>query len=257
MELAPALFLSHGSPLNILADNSFSSFLRSLSSEISLPSTILVISAHHITSKLEVGISEKMETIYDFYGFPDELYRVDYKPPGNPALVDRIRNLFPGEDIISTSRGLDHGAWSVLRHLYPDQNVPVVPISMKSTWDLKLASEFSLILKELRKENVLILGSGNITHNLGRLDFANPDADVMKFASDFDNEIKLVLESGDFKRLLNPGEWGSLFREALPTIEHYFPAVMVAYSGFPGEKLKQMYEGFQHGSISMRCFGYI
>ncbi len=256
----PVLFIGHGSPMNVVLDNAFTRDLQAWGQRLPKPRAIMVVSAHWLTEGTFVGCMDRPETIYDFYGFPRELYELTYPCPGAPAEAERITHL-PGAETVRcrSDWGLDHGAWSVLRHLFPKADLPTFQLSLDYTfndWHPKpLAYHYDLAKKltGLRREGILIIGSGNVVHNLGMLDFEDPDASPFGWAEDFDAAVKQTLVSQDDDRLI---ELGTKTSDAVPTPDHYLPMVYAVALRERAEPVIFTHEGFQHGSISMRCFQF-
>ena len=257
----PVLFIGHGSPLNIILDNSFTRSLTALGKRLPKPKAIMVVSAHWLTKGTFVGCVEQPETIYDFYGFAEELYDVVYPcrgASGEAAFV--AETLKQAAVTCDTSRGLDHGAWAILRHLYPRADIPVFQLSLDYTfneWDPKpLQYHYDLAdgLSELRSRGVLIIGSGNIVHNLGMFDFTNIDAKSFDWAVEFDERVRSNLLSGNHQDLIHYRNMGNSAALAVPTLDHYLPMIYAIALRKKNEPLTFTYEGFQYGSISMRCF---
>lgn len=255
----PVLFIGHGSPINVILKNDFTDSLVKLGKELPEPWAILVISAHWLTNGSYVTCNEKPEIIYDFYGFPQELYKIKYPCPGSPRDARLLESVKKVDIKCSTNWGLDHASWAILRHMYPAADIPVFELSLDysyNDWNPKpikyhydIASELSF----LREKGILIIGSGNIVHNLGLIDFRNIDADPNSWAVDFDEEVKSNLMNMDHAKLIDYQKIkGSHL--AVPTLDHYLPMIYALALQEEGEPLKFTYEGFQHGSISMRCF---
>ena len=256
----PALFIGHGSPMNVISKNDFTESLAALGKSLPEPEAIMVISAHWLTPGTYVGCNEKPETIHDFYGFPEELYEIEYPCPGAPDKAEYVGNLVRKVPVkCRNDWGLDHAAWSILKHMYPEADIPVFEMSLDysfNEWHPKplqyhydIASELAI----LREKRILIIGSGNIVHNLGRIDFRNIDAQPYEWAVEFDERVKLDLENRDHGGLINYQKIkGSAL--AVPTLDHYLPMIYILALQGENEPLKFTYEGFQHGSISMRCF---
>lgn len=240
----PTLFVGHGSPMNVLMNNSFTQQLKKLGQTLK-PKKILIISAHWMTSGVKAHASANPKMIYDFYGFPEELYKINYPAPGDPELANSLSFDLDHE------WGFDHGTWTVLYHLFPEANIPVVQLSLnKNFTTLKEHFEFAKQLQRLRSEGVLIIGSGNITHNLRTLNF-NPIAQPPAWSLEFDEMIKKALLEKNFNVLFEIKN-ESLWKISHPTIEHYLPLLYVVGASSPNENLIFPYEGFDGGSLSMR-----
>jgi 4,5-DOPA dioxygenase extradiol len=257
----PVLFVGHGSPMNITSDNSYTRDISMAAKELPMPKAIMVISAHWLTNGTYVGCMRRPKTIYDFYGFPDELYEIRYPCKGAPELAKLVTNVVKTDAIKCYSRwGLDHASWAVLKHMYPKADVPVFEMSLDYSpyndwkpksmeYHYKLGSE----LLQLREKGVLILGSGNIVHNLGLIDF-DTDAKPFTWALKFDERVKSCLLNKEHEALLNYLELGEEARYAVPTLDHYLPMIYALGLQQKGEEVKFIHEGFQNRSVSMRAF---
>lgn len=249
----PVVFLGHGSPMNALEDTAYSRAWTALGKALPQPSAILVVSAHWMTKGTTlVDVSALPTTIHDFYGFPDALYGLDYPAHGNPELAREVVTLLASHHAAEDDTwGLDHGAWTVLRFLYPKAKVPVFQVSIDMSRGLDRQLEVGRTLSQLRDRGVLILGSGNVVHNLRALDFSGRPAD---FALEFDSLFADRLEKRDLKGLADRATFGSLFRMAHPTVDHYLPALTIAGASDAKDQLTFMTNGIDFGSISMRSF---
>lgn len=259
-ERMPVLFIGHGSPMNLVLDNAFTHNLNSWGQRLPRPTAILMISAHWLSCGTLVSSAAAPSTLYDFYGFPDELYTLTYPAPGAPDLAKTVARLITGTKVsFDSDRGLDHGAWSVLRHLFPAADIPVCQLSLdyevNDPQPKPLQYHYALAreLAGLRRQGVLIIGSGNIVHNLGRIDW-DIDAAPFAWATEIDQRIKQCLETGDHPVLLNYQTLGANARLAVPTLDHYLPMIYTIGLQDQGEALTFTYEGIQNGSIAMRCF---
>lgn len=248
----PVLFFGHGSPMNAIEKNSFTDFLNRAPDLYSEPKVILAISAHWETRGTKVLKVERPKTIHDFGGFPQALFDVQYPAPGSPETADKIVDLVKLHEVEATNGwGLDHGTWSVLKHMYPKANIPVLQLSLNQNMTfeehLSLASE----LKVLREQGVLIVGSGNITHNLRRVDWQN--GAPMDWAVEFDQMIKqALLERNDSILLAKEIKDRALWNIAHPSLEHYLPLLYTYGASDKNEQAKFIFEGIQMGSLSMR-----
>lgn len=225
----PALFLGHGSPMNAIEENEFVQGFRKVSSEIEKPRAILCISAHWETEGTRVTAMENPPTIHDFGGFPPELYEVQYPAPGSPELAQETKELVKSTDVyMDEAWGLDHGAWSVIRHMYPRANVPIIQLSLDSTKDAKYHYDLAKQLLKLREKGVLIVGSGNLVHNLGLLAW---DRLRENFAYDWAREaahrMNQYILHGDHDKLIAYSKQGKEFQMSIPTPEHYLPLLYV------------------------------
>lgn len=253
----PVLFIGHGSPMNALANDKYTKTLFKLGKKIPLPKAILVISAHWMTQGTWVTEMEKPKTIYDFSGFPEELYKVRYPAPGSPEFAKVIRETVKDPKIHGDSKdwGLDHGTWSVLKHMYPDANIPVLQLSLDLTKTPEYHFKIGQELAKLREMGVLILGSGNLVHNLRAIRW-EPDPMPFEWASEFDEWIKNRLEARDFDALMNRFSDTQAGKLSVPTLDHYYPLHYILGSSNAQDELNFEFEEIQNGSISMRCLSF-
>lgn len=219
----PALFLGHGSPMNAIEDNEFHRAWRALGQRLPRPRAVLCVSAHWETRGVHVGATASPETIHDFYGFPQALFDVQYRAPGNPALARRAAELAGAQQ--DPERGLDHGAWGVLIAMYPDASVPVVQLSLDTTQPGAFHYALAKKLAPLRDEGILIVGSGNIVHNLGV--WRPGDGRPYDWALRFDAEVRRRIDAGDHQGLADYPSLGADARLSIPTPEHYLPLLYV------------------------------
>lgn len=249
-----ALFIGHGSPMNILADNPFTRDLKKLSDQLPEPVAILVISAHWLTRGTHITASANPEQIYDFYGFPDNLYKYRYNAPGSPGIAKRITETVGNSIILpDPHRGIDHAAWSVLKHIYPEQKIPVLELSLDIEKEPAYHYRLGQKLASLREENILVIGSGNIIHNLSDIDF-DENAPPFEWAEVFDLHIKTALLRKEFDGLINYRDFGSSSQRAIPYPDHYLPMLYILGMTGANENIIFVHESFQNGSISMRSF---
>jgi 4,5-DOPA dioxygenase extradiol len=255
-DLMPVLFVGHGSPMNAVQENGFTRALRSLGRDLPRPKAILVVSAHWLTKGTFVSTSSEPEQIYDFYGFPETLYEIAYRPKGSPELAKRAISL--GEPIPlgpQPFRGIDHGAWAVLKHLYPAADVPVVQLSISMSEKEDAQYRKAAWLKDLRSEEILIIGSGNIVHNLALMSADQVDPEPYVWASEFDRYIKEAIQAADHDNLTH--YWRDLSGAAslaVPTNDHYLPLLYVEGVRQGTDRVCWVYEGIQHKSVSMRTY---
>jgi len=252
-ERMPSLFLGHGSPMNLVLENSFTESLEALSHELPTPKAILVISAHWYTNQTAVSISAGIayETLYDFYGFPPALYELSYKSPSNNTLSKRIATLL---DAPLVERGLDHGAWMPLYYLFPKASIPVIQLSINKNLPLIAHVKMGEQLQVLREEGIMIIGSGNLTHNLGMVDFYNINAPAVEWAKNVDTFIDKAFTSNDTESLVRIEERCSDFKTAHPSIDHYLPLLYIAGTRHEKDVLTSITTLFQNASLSMRGF---
>ena len=219
----PALFLGHGSPMNAIEDNEFHRGWRALGQRLPRPRAVLCVSAHWETRGVYAGAADSPETIHDFYGFPQALFDVQYRAPGNPALARRAAELAGAQQ--DPDRGLDHGAWGVLIAMYPDADVPVVQLSLDTAQPGAFHYALAKKLAPLRDEGILIVGSGNIVHNLGV--WRPGDGRPYDWALRFDTEVRKRIDAGDHQSLADYPSLGADARMSIPTPEHYLPLLYV------------------------------
>jgi 4,5-DOPA dioxygenase extradiol len=246
----PVLFVGHGSPMNAIEENAFTQSLREVRKRLPVPKAICVVSAHWVTRGCHVLGMDWPRTIHDFYGFPRKLYEVTYPAPG--AVAEAKRLAMEQHLKLDHEWGLDHGVWSVLRHLYPDAEVPVFQVSLDHE---KTFAEHVALGKEMHKlrgRGVLILGSGNVVHNLRRINWEMPDR-AYPWAEEFDRNVKHAIEARDVESLEAPERWGeALLGEAHPTLEHYAPLLYCLGATEEHDEVSFPYEGLEFGTISMR-----
>lgn len=248
----PVLFVGHGSPMNAIEENEFSGNWKKIAGRIPRPAAILCISAHWLTEGTAVTAMERPKTIHDFYGFPEELYNVKYPAKGSPEHAKSIKKLVKTVAVgLDHEWGLDHGTWSVLRNMYPKAEIPILQLSLDYQLSPEKTFEIGKELGQLRKQGVLIIGSGNLVHNLMVI---NPGAKPYAWAAEFDNIVKDNLSSGDYENLINYTKYPSAAL-AHPTNDHYLPLLYVI--GAAGnEKPKFFNEEIIWGSLSMRCVAF-
>jgi 4,5-DOPA dioxygenase extradiol len=249
----PVVFLGHGSPMNALEDTAYSRSWAALGKSLPEPSAILVVSAHWMTRGTTlVDVSALPKTIHDFYGFPDALYAMDYPAPGNPDLAREVVSLLASHHSAEDDTwGLDHGAWTLLRFLYPEARLPVFQVSIDMSRGLDHQLEVGKTLSRLRDRGVLILGSGNVVHNLRAM---RPGGAPLDFALEFDRLFADRLEARDFASLADRDGLGPLLHMAHPTVDHYMPALTIAGASDGRDRLTFMTGAIDLGSVSMRSF---
>jgi 4,5-DOPA dioxygenase extradiol len=254
MSVLPAVFFGHGNPLNALLDNNYTEGWRCIGERIPKPKAILAISAHWFVPETGVTISTAPRTIHDFGGFPRELYQVRYPAPGDPELARRVQKMLaPLPVVLDDSWGLDHGTWSVLRHVYPDADIPLVQLSIDESQPASFHYEIGRKLAPLREEGVLIVGSGNLVHNLHTYAWGKHMPDPYDWAVRFEKDAKALLVSGDDKPLVRYESMGPEALLSIPTPDHYLPLLYVIGARQRGETVTFPVEGVDGGSISMLC----
>lgn len=251
----PAIFFGHGNPMNALFKNAYTDGWAEIGRSIPKPTAILCVSAHWYVPAVGVTAMEKPRTIHDFGGFPPELFEVQYPAPGSAALASRVNDLLGGDAILDTTRwGLDHGAWSVLVHVFPDADIPVVQLSIDETKPSEWHYEIAKQLAPLRDEGVLVIGSGNLVHNLHTYAWGKQDVEPFDWALRFDQEVRKRILAGDHKLLASYELMGKDALLSVPTPDHYLPLLYILATRRDGDEVTFPVEGFDGGSISMTTF---
>jgi 4,5-DOPA dioxygenase extradiol len=248
----PAIFFGHGNPMNALVDNEWTQGWAKIGRDMPKPKAVLCVSAHWYIPGVGVTAMEPPRTIHDFGGFPRPLFEVQYPAPGSPELASRVNELL-GCDVILDDRhwGLDHGTWSVLCHVFPDADVPVVQLSIDETkpagWHYELAQK----LAPLRDEDILVIGSGNLVHNLHTYAWGKQDAEPFDWALRFEETARELVTAGDHRPLVNYESLGKDAMLSAPTPDHYLPLIYVLAMRQAGDDVSFPVEGFDGGSVSM------
>jgi len=250
--LMPAIFFGHGNPMNAIEHNGYTEAWQRFGQQTPRPRAILSISAHWYVPVTSVTVSTSPRTIHDFGGFPPELYQVQYPAPGDPSLAQRIQQLLLPLDVtLDTSWGLDHGTWSVLKHVYPAADIPVVQLSIDKVKHAAFHFDVGRKLAPLRDEGVLIVGSGNIVHNLRAYAWDRRPRDPYDWAVRFEATSRELMQSGEFAPLIDYETLGQDAELSIPTPDHFLPLLYVLATGQQHEPVRFPIEGTDGGSISM------
>jgi len=249
----PVLFLGHGSPMNAIEENEFVREFRALGQSIPRPNAILCISAHWETQGTFVTAMDKPPTIHDFGGFPKALFDVQYPAPGHPELASQIRSLVKKTEIgLDQKWGLDHGAWSVIKHLYPQANIPVLQMSLNYNQPAQYHYDLARELSSLRKRGILIIGSGNMVHNLGRIEWTKlNEFYAFDWALEASEKMKHYILDGDHQSLIHYRNQGKAFDLAIPSPEHYLPLLYALALKDNNDRLSLFNDKALGGSLTM------
>ena len=247
----PLLFVGHGNPMNAIEDNEYSKVWKALPGKLPKPQAILCISAHWETRGTFVTAMQKPKTIHDFGGCPQELFNVEYPANGNPTLAKQVKDEVKSVNVeLDESWGLDHGCWSVIKQMYPQADVPVIQLSIDYTKPAQYHYDLAKELASLRNKDVLIIGSGNMVHNLGMVNWQNPN-DGYDWADEMNSTFKKLIESNHHKELINYASLGKAASLAIPTPEHYLPLLYVLGLKEEKENISFFNDKTMMGSLSM------
>jgi 4,5-DOPA dioxygenase extradiol len=250
----PVLFIGHGNPMNAVRDTPFTRKLHELGKRLPRPKAVLCVSAHWMTEGTWITHMSSPKTIHDFYGFPKELFDIQYPAPGDPGTAERISRELSDPSIHPDNEiwGLDHGTWSVLRHMYPAADIPVLQLSLNMIHGPEFHFALGEKLKHLRQEGILIVGSGNIVHNLRRINFAD-DARPFDWAIEFDAWVKERLQDRNYSAIVHEATGATAGKLSIPTPDHWYPLLYTLGAGDESDLLRFEHEGIENASISMRC----
>ena len=251
-ERAPAIFVGHGSPMNAIENNAFTQNWRKLGRELDKPEAILIVSAHWYTNGTKTTDEIRPRMIYDMYGFPDELYQVEYEAIGAPELAHLTKNLISRDVRIDNSWGIDHGTWSVLCRMYPEADIPLYQLSIDAGADALTHYQIGREIASLRDRGVMILGSGNVVHNLTMLNWEKNGG--YDWADEFDERIKESILNGDFQEVVNPGSSGKALRDSVTTPDHYYPLLYILGAAKDSDSVKVFNESCVLGALSMTSY---
>jgi 4,5-DOPA dioxygenase extradiol len=250
--LMPAVFFGHGNPMNAVQSNAWTAAWAAIGHGIQKPKAIVCVSAHWYLPATLVTAMDRPRTIHDFGGFPRELYEVKYPAPGDPVLADHVRNLLAPVTVGLDNRwGLDHGTWSVLCHVFPEADVPVIQLSIDETQPAEFHYESAKKLSSLRDEGVLLVGSGNLVHNLHAYAWGRQQVEPLDWAMRFEARARELLLAGDHNPLIAYETLGPDAILSVPTPDHYLPLLYVIAQMREGEQISFPIEGFDGGSVSM------
>lgn len=253
----PVFFIGHGSPMNAIESNDFTRSLKRMRDLCPHPKAILCISAHWMTEGTWVTHMESPKTIHDFHGFPQALFDVQYPAPGDPEIADFICQTITNPRVHADDEmwGLDHGAWSVLRHIFPEAKIPVLQLSMYMSRPAEYHFKLGAELKQLRDHGILIVGSGNIVHNLRTIRW-EPNAKPYDWAIEFDEWIKSRLMEKDYKAMVESYQTTEAGSLSVPSPDHYYPFLYALGASDEDDEMNFEFEGIQNGSISMRTVSF-
>ena len=247
----PAIFFGHGNPMNALHQNGWTAAWAGIGQAIPKPKAILCVSAHWYIPGVAVTAMQSPRTIHDFGGFPRELFEVEYPAPGSPELASRVRDLLGAGTLADEHWGLDHGTWSVLCHVFPDADIPVVQLSINETEPAPFHYALAQKLRPLRDEGVLMIGSGNIVHNLHTYAWGKHNVEPFDWALRFEEQARRLISAGDHEPLVNYETLGRDATLSAPTPDHYLPLLYILAQQFEGDDVTFPVDGFDGGSISM------
>jgi 4,5-DOPA dioxygenase extradiol len=251
-DLMPVIFFGHGNPLNAVVHNAYTKGWAAIGQSLPRPKAVLAVSAHWYIPGTSVTAMSSPRTIHDFGGFPEELYKIQYPAPGSPDLAHHIKDLLvPVSVRLDNSWGIDHGTWSVLRHVFPNADVPIVQLSIDERQSASFHYEIGKRLTTLREEGVLIIGSGNLVHNLYAYAWDRSAVEPFDWAVRFEQHVRDLLLAADDGPLVAYESLGRDAKLSIPTPDHYLPLLYVIALRGEGEKVSFPVEGIDGGSVSM------
>ena len=253
MSKMPVVFIGHGSPMNAIEDNEYSRTWKQISQIIPRPEVILSISAHWFTRGTRIMNEEAPKTIYDMYGFPKELYEVVYNAPGSPTVARLAKELISKETVYDNRWGIDHGSWSVLVHMYPDRKIPIFQISVDAYAPADVHYQIGRELRPLREKGVLILGSGNIVHNLRLVDW-HMGSKGFDWAYEFDDFIFENIVNKNHENILKYNEMTDSAKHAVPTPDHFYPLLYALGASDEDDKISVFNKSCELGSLTMTSY---
>jgi 4,5-DOPA dioxygenase extradiol len=255
----PSVFLSHGSPMLAIEDSPAGRFLDGLGAQLPRPRAVVVVSAHFMAEATAIGAAAHPETVHDFGGFPAALYRIAYPAPGAPELAAEIASRLETAGLTPSLRpqhGLDHGVWVPLRRMYPDADLPVVPLSVSPHRDAAWHHALGRALAPLRAQGVLVIGSGGFVHNLGDLDWRHRDAPLAPWSRDFRDWMSDRIAAGDTGALLDWARQAPNARHAHPTTEHLMPLFVAMGAGGETPTARHLHDSFELGTLALDAFAF-
>jgi 4,5-DOPA dioxygenase extradiol len=253
MPKMPILFVGHGSPMNAIEENSYTQEWKNVASKIPTPKAILAISAHWYTKGTKIMNEEAPKTIYDMYGFPKELYEIVFDHPGSPNFAEKTKQLLSKETVFDNSWGIDHGTWSVLVHMFSDKEIPVFQLSIDALSPPEVHFKMGQELKALRQQGVLIFGSGNIVHNLGRIDW-DYGHHGFDWAEEFDSFIYDAIIQRNPANIINFHQLGQAAKLAVPTPDHFYPLLYILGASEEADSISVFNRSCELGSLSMTSY---
>jgi 4,5-DOPA dioxygenase extradiol len=252
MPKMPTLFIGHGSPMNAVETNEFTRGWKEIAAQIPKPKAILSVSAHWYTDSTRIMDNTYPKMIYDMYGFPKELYEIVYPAPGAPALAQQTHSLLHGRAVLDSSWGFDHGTWSVLHVMYPKADIPVFQLSVDSKAKPEAHYKIGQQISSLREQGVLILGSGNVVHNLAKVNFDMEDG--FGWANEFDGYINDAIVNHEHNKVIDYKRAGDCARMAFPTPDHFYPLLTVLGAADESSRVSAFNNQCVMGSMSMTSY---
>lgn len=251
-KIMPALFVGHGSPMNAVENNLYSQTWKDIAYKLPRPKAILAISAHWFTIDTRINDMNNPKVIYDFYGFPEELYKVEYNAPGSPDIAHITRDIISKEVIIDNTWGIDHGTWSVLCRMYPDADIPVYQLSIDSSAPVETHYKLGCEIRSLREKGVMIMGSGNVVHNLSRIQWGMEGG--YPWANQFDEYIKEKIVNRQHQDVIYYSSAGDSSKVAFQTPDHFYPLLYVLGASREEDELTIFNDSCTLGSLSMTSY---
>ncbi|TFE25582.1 DODA-type extradiol aromatic ring-opening family dioxygenase [Cohnella luojiensis] len=256
--MMPSYFVAHGAPSLVLEQHAYTDFLKKFTAAAPKPKAIVIFSAHWESRTQAVSTADTYSTIYDFSGFQDELYQMTYPAQGDSSISEAIAQLLVKNGIPSvmdSERGLDHGAWAVLKLMYPAADIPVIALSVNRFLTNEQQYQIGKTLSSLREQDILIIGSGGVVHNLRMLNWRGGNTPE-EWAVEFDGWIQEKLENWDLEALFNYEQLAPYAKEAVPTSEHFIPLLLVMGTGDGNRQAKLLHRSYQLGSLSLSCWEF-